>query len=87
MKTTQETNEHNLKEMHDMQERWKEIADVTLASLARPTTPQQSTFNKDTYRLGDGDNTQPVRPGSEDHKRWSSKGLLSDVLNNVDKHD
>ena len=84
MKITQEANERNLKEMHDMQERWKQIADVTLASLARPATPQQSTFNKGTYRLGDGDNTQPVRPGSEDHKKWSSKGLLSDVPNNVE---
>lgn len=74
--------EHNLKETHDMQERWKQIADITLASLAKPTTPQQSTFNKGTYRLGDGDNTQPVRPGSEDHKKWASKGLLSEVPNN-----
>lgn len=85
MKISQEANERNLKEMHDMQERWKQIADVTLASLARPATPQQSTFNKGTYRLGDGEKIQPVRPGSEDHKKWASKGLLSDVPNNVEQ--
>jgi len=79
MKTTQETNEHNLKEMHDMQARWKEIADV------KPV-PSATNFSSGTYKTGDGEITQPVRPGSEDHKRWSSKGLLSDVLNNVDKH-
>ena len=44
MKIPQETNERNLKEMHDMQERWKQIADITLTSLARPAAPQQSTF-------------------------------------------
>jgi hypothetical protein len=85
MKISQEANERNLKEMHDMQERWKQIAEVTLAALAKPATAQQSTFNKGTYRLGDGEKIQPVRPGSEDHKKWSSKGLLSDVPNNVEQ--
>jgi len=85
MKISQEANIRNLKEINDIQTRWKEIKDVTLAFLARPATPQQSTFNKGTYRLGDGEKLQPVRPGSEDHKRWPSRGLLSDVPNNVRK--
>lgn len=84
MKISQEANERNLKEMYDMQERWKKIAEVTAASLAKPATPPQSTFNKGTYRTGDGEKLQPIRPGGSDHRKWPSKGLLSDVPNNVE---
>lgn len=86
MNLPQEINEHNLKEINSMQERWKQIAEVTLKSLAKPV-PSATNFSNGTYKTGDGETTQPVRPGSEDHKRWPSKGLLSDVLNNVDKHE
>ena len=82
MKITQEANERNLKEINDIQERWKQISEVTLAALAKPATPPTSTFNKGSYKIGDGEKLQPVRPGSEDHKRWPSRGLLSDVPNN-----
>ena len=86
MNISQETNKHNLKEIDSMQERWKQIAEVTLKSLSKPV-PSATNFSSGTYKTGDGEITQPVRPGSEDHKKWSSKGLLSDVLNNVDKHE
>ena len=86
MKISQEANERNLKEINSMQERWKQIAEVTLKSLAKPVPPP-TNFSSGTYHTGDGDSIQPVRPGSEDHKKWPSKGLLSDVPSNVDKHD
>jgi hypothetical protein len=82
MKISQEANEHNLKQINAMQERWKQISEITLAALAKPATPPTSTFNNGSYKTGDGEKLQPVRPGSEDHKRWPSKGLLSDVPNN-----
>jgi len=82
MKITQEANERNLKATNEMQERWKQISEVTLAALAKPATPPTSTFNNGSYKTGDGEKLQPVRPGSEDHKRWPSRGLLSDVPSN-----
>jgi hypothetical protein len=86
MKISQEANERNLKEINSMQERWKQIAEVTLASLARPAPPP-TNHSSGTYRTGDGETTQPVRPGSQDHKKWPSRGLLSDVPNNADRHE
>jgi len=77
MKISQEANERNLKHINAMQERWKEIA----AALAKPA-PAPTNFSNGTYRTGDGETIQPVRPGSQDHKKWPSKGLLSDVPNN-----
>jgi len=82
MKISQEANERNLKEINDMQERWKEIS----KALAKPT-PAPTNHSSGIYRTGDGETIQPVRPGSQDHKKWPSKGLLSDVPNNVNKHD
>jgi len=77
MKISQEANERNLKQINAMQERWKEIS----AALAKPA-PAPTNHSSGTYRTGDGETTQPVRPGSQDHKKWPSKGLLSDVPNN-----
>lgn len=84
MKISQEANERNLKEINDIQKRWKEISEVTKKALVLPATPPASTFNNGTYRTGDGEKLQPIRPGSADHKKWPSKGLLSDVPNNVE---
>jgi hypothetical protein len=86
MKISQEANERNLKEINEMQERWKQIAEVTKAALARPA-PAPTNHSSGTYRTGDGETIQPVRPGSLDHKKWPSRGLLSDVPNNVNKHE
>jgi ribosomal protein L13E len=84
MKISQEANERNLKAISEMQERWKQISEVILAALAKPATPPTSTFNNGSYKTGDGEKLQPIRPGGLDHKKWSSKGLLSDVPNNVE---
>lgn len=84
MKISQKANERNLKEINEMQKRWEEVLAVTKKTLAQPATSPESTFNKGTYRTGDGEKLQPIRPGGSDHKKWPSKGLLSDVPNNVE---
>lgn len=86
MKISQEANERNLKAINEMQERWKQIAEITKAALAEPA-PSPTNHSSGTYKTGDGEITQPVRPGGLDHKRWPSKGLLADVPNNLNKHE
>jgi len=55
----------------------KEVGDTTKTSFAMPVPPQNSIHDRGVYRTGDGDYTQPLRPGSQDHKKWKSRGLLA----------
>lgn len=55
----------------------KEIGSTTKTSFAMPLPPKDSIHERGTYRTGDGDYVQPVRPGSLDHKKWKSRGLLA----------
>lgn len=56
---------------------FKEIQDVSRSQFAMPVPPQNSIHERDTYRTGDGDYVQPLRPGSQDHKLCRSRGLLA----------
>jgi hypothetical protein len=56
---------------------FKEIQDVSRAQFAMPVPPQNSIHERDTYRTGDGDYVQPLRPGSQDFLKCKSRGLLS----------
>lgn len=88
MKISQEANLRNLKQINDVQKRWKEIEEITKQSLQLPVeSPTTQSFTSSTYKTGDGDNIQPVRPGGLDHKKFPSKGLLSDVPNNRTNHE
>lgn len=55
----------------------KEIQDVSREQFEIPLPPKNSMYERDTYRTGDGDYVQPVRPGSQDHKLCKSRGLLA----------
>lgn len=84
MKISQEANERNLKLIKETQEKWKDekflnnIYEEAKKSYAH--TAENNYYNRATYRVGDGDNVQPVRPGSLDHLNHKSRGLLSDNL-------
>ena len=56
---------------------FKEIADVSRKQFALPIPPNNSIHDRETYRTGDGDYVQPLRPGSQDHKLCKSRGLLA----------
>ena len=56
---------------------FKEISDVSREQFATPVPPQNSIHERGIYCTGDGDYVQPLRPGSQDHKRWKSRGLLA----------
>jgi len=57
---------------------FKEIADVSRSQFAMPVLPPQNSIHeRGTYRTGDGDYVQPLRPGSQDHKLCRSRGLLA----------
>jgi hypothetical protein len=58
---------------------FKEIEDVSRAQFAMPVPPQNSIHERDTYRTGDGDYVQPLRPGSQDYKLCRSRGLLASM--------
>jgi hypothetical protein len=58
-------------------EYFKEIGETTKASFAMPLPPKDNVHERSTYRTGDGDYIQPLRPGSQDHKKWKSRGLLA----------
>jgi hypothetical protein len=56
---------------------FKEISDVSRKQFELPVHPQNSIHERGTYRTGDGDYTQPLRPGSQDFKSCKSRGLLA----------
>ena len=56
---------------------FKEIADVSRKQFEIAVPPQNSVHKRNTYRTGDGDYVQPLRPGSQDHKLCRSRGLLA----------
>jgi hypothetical protein len=53
----------------------KEIIETTKLSFEKPTVANNNMFERDIYKSGDGDSARPVRPGSEDHLKYKSKGL------------
>jgi hypothetical protein len=59
---------------------FKEIKEVSKEALMFASAPSNNMFERGNYRTGDGDYVQPLRPGSEDHKQWKSRGLLSSNL-------
>jgi hypothetical protein len=59
---------------------FKEIKEVSKEALMFAAAPSNNMFERGNYRTGDGDYVQPLRPGSEDHKQWKSRGLLSSNL-------
>ena len=84
MKISQEANERNLKFIKDIQERWKDdpiplknIYEEAKKSYAH--TADNNYYDRPTYKIGDGDYVQPVRPGSMDHAKHKSRGLLSSI--------
>ena len=56
---------------------FKEIADVSREQFEIPVHPTNSIHERNTYRTGDGDYVQPLRPGSQDYKLCRSRGLLA----------
>jgi hypothetical protein len=58
-------------------EYFKEIKEKTKVSFEVGSVPNDNMFLRGVYRTGDGDYIQPLRPGSQDHKKWKSKGLLA----------
>lgn len=61
---------------------FKEIQSVTKGAFEVAVPPSDNVHKRGTYKTGDGDIKQPVRPGSMDHLKCKSRGLLS---NNVFK--
>jgi len=58
-------------------EYFKEIEPVSKKSLELALPKHVSDVTYSTYRTGDGDYIQPLRPGSQDHKLCKSRGLLA----------
>jgi len=83
MKISQEANERNLKLIKEIQDKWqdekflKNIYEEVKKSYAH--TAENNYYDRPTYKIGDGDYIQPVRPGSMDHAKHKSRGLLSNT--------
>ena len=88
MKISAEAADRNRKLINTIKEGWeketktplqyfKEIKEVSRESLALALVPSNNMFERGTYVPGDGDVKQQFRPGSQDHLKHKSKGLLS----------
>ena len=82
VKISQEANQCNLKQLTEMQKRYKQIEETTKKLLATPVEEQQHTVLPAvaTYRTGHGDTISPVREEGLQHKQYKSKGTLCNVL-------
>ncbi|CAB4133026.1 hypothetical protein UFOVP252_38 [uncultured Caudovirales phage] len=88
MKISAEAADRNLKLINRIKKGWeegtktpleyfKEIEEVSKEVFAVATVPNNNMFERGTYVPGDGDTKQQFRPGSQDHLKHKSKGLLS----------
>ena len=88
MKISAEAADRNLKLINRIKKGWeegtktpleyfKEIEEVSKEVFAVATVPNNNMFERGTYVPGDGDIKQQFRPGSQDHLKHKSKGLLS----------